>query len=67
MYWLLKGIDSIAEFKLNKTTYMNILFNTSDKTFYDLIKESSKQLPTIEEDIRGDIPIHDFKFKYSQI
>lgn len=67
MYWLLKGIDSIAEFKQNKTTYMNILFNTSDKTFYDLIKESSKQLPTIEEDIRGDIPIHDFKFRYSQI
>lgn len=62
MYWLLKGIDSIPEFKQNKTTYMNILFNISDGTFYELIKASTKNLPILQEDCLGSISIHDFKF-----
>lgn len=63
MYWLLKAIDSIPEFKQNKTTYMNILFNTFDQTFYELIKASVKKLPLIEEANCGEINIHDYKFR----
>ncbi len=60
-YLLLKAIDD-KDFKDLKKTLFNILFLSSNKTFYKILKKNRTSLPILEEINDGEIQIFNMKF-----
>lgn len=67
MYYLLKSIESEKFKDIYRITFYT-LFSAPNKSFFDLIKSSSKPIFYIKEDLNGTIKIYDFYFsKNSEI
>ena len=64
MYWLLKLLD---EPKYRDISYImfSVLFGAPNKSFYDVIRQSSSPISMITPDDSGDIKI--FNIRYSKL
>lgn len=64
MFYLLKVVDKI-ECSDIRSSLINILFSTTHKDFYFLLKESQKHLPSLEYNPDGEVHYYNIGFKKS--